>query len=62
MSTGKVRLYNNEQGIGIIINEKNEEIVVHEKGLIDEIKTGDLVNYEIFEGPKGKRAINVKLR
>lgn len=61
MSIGKVRSYNIEQGVGLILNEKGQEIVVHEKGLIDKIKMGDTVNFEVFEGPKGKRAINVKV-
>ncbi len=60
MAKGKVRLYNEEQGVGIVLTESGEEIVVYEKGLVDQITTGDLVIFEVLDSPKGKRAVEVK--
>ena len=38
-----------------------KSIFVHVSGLIDEVKEGDEVEFELSEGRKGLNAINVKV-
>jgi CspA family cold shock protein len=62
MSTGTVKFFNSEKGFGFISEESsNKEHFVHISGLIDEIREGDEVEFELTEGKKGLNAINVKV-
>jgi len=62
MKTGTVKFFNETKGFGFIIDdETNEEYFVHVSGLIDEIREGDKVSFEVTEGRKGLNAVNVKL-
>lgn len=61
MTTGKVKFFNEAKGFGFIVeDETNKEIFVHHSGLIDKVKEGDSVTYEVIEGKKGLNATNVK--
>jgi CspA family cold shock protein len=62
METGKVKFYNTAKGYGFIVKDStNEEVFVHQSGLIDKVKQNDLVTFDIIDGRKGKNAVNVKL-
>lgn len=62
MKTGTVKFFNESKGFGFIKeNQSGEEHFVHVSGLIDKIKDGDEVTYELAEGRKGLNAVNVKL-
>jgi CspA family cold shock protein len=62
MEAGKVKFYNTSKRFGFIVkNETNEEIFVHESGLIDKVKQNDNVTFDIIDGKKGKNAVNVKV-
>ena len=62
MSTGTVKFFNSEKGFGFITEEgSNKEHFVHISGLIDEIREGDAVEFELTEGKKGLNAVNVKV-
>ena len=62
MSKGTVKFFNDSKGFGFIIDEdSNKEHFVHVSGLIDEIKEGDEVEFELEEGRKGLNAVNVKV-
>lgn len=62
MKTGKVKFFNDAKGFGFIIeDETGEERFVHVTGLIDEIKEGDSVEYELEEGRRGINATKVKV-
>jgi len=62
MSKGTVKFFNDSKGFGFIIEEgSNEEHFVHISGLIDEIREGDLVEFDLKEGKKGLNAVNVKV-
>ncbi len=62
MKEGKVKFFNETKGFGFIKDaETDEEYFVHVTGLVDEIKEGDTVTYELKEGRKGLNAVNVKL-
>ncbi|HPE86523.1 MAG: cold shock domain-containing protein [Bacteroidia bacterium] len=62
MKTGTVKFFNDAKGFGFIIDEEtNNEYFVHVSGLIDEVREGDSVEFELKEGKKGLNAVNVKV-
>ncbi|MBT8393595.1 MAG: cold shock domain-containing protein [Bacteroidia bacterium] len=62
MSKGTVKFFNDSKGYGFITEEGSEkEHFVHISGLIDEIKEGDEVEFDLTEGKKGLNAVNVKV-
>ena len=62
MNKGTVKFFNESKGFGFIKeDETNKEYFVHVSGLIDEIREGDNVEYELTEGKKGLNAVNVKV-
>lgn len=61
MSKGTVKFFNESKGFGFITEDgSNQEYFVHVSGLVDEIKDGDTVEFELTEGKKGLNAVNVK--
>ena len=59
---GTVKFFNSEKGFGFIKhNDSNKETFVHVSGLVNEIKEGDQVEFDMQEGKKGMNAVNVKL-
>ena len=60
MKTGTVKFFNESKGFGFIKDQSGEEYFVHVSGLIDKVKDGDEVTYELAEGRKGLNAVNVK--
>ncbi|MEJ1223855.1 cold-shock protein [Sediminicola sp. 1XM1-17] len=62
MNTGTVKFFNDSKGFGFITEEgTNKEHFVHVSGLIDEIREGDEVEFELEQGKKGLNAVNVKV-
>lgn len=62
MNKGTVKFFNDSKGFGFIIeDESKKEYFVHVSGLIDEVKEGDEVEFELSEGRKGLNAVNVKV-
>ncbi|MCD6092119.1 MAG: cold shock domain-containing protein [Bacteroidales bacterium] len=62
MNKGTVKFFNDTKGFGFIKeNDSNKEHFVHISGLIDEIREGDEVEFELQEGKKGLNAVNVKV-
>ncbi len=62
MNTGTVKFFNESKGFGFIKDaDSDKEYFVHVSGLIDEIREGDDVTYDLQEGRKGLNAVNVKL-
>jgi cold shock protein len=62
MNKGTVKFFNESKGFGFISEEgSNKEYFVHISGLIDEIREGDVVKFELQEGKKGLNAVNVKV-
>ena len=60
--TGTVKFFNESKGFGFIVeDDSNTEHFVHVSGLIDEVKEGDKVEFELKEGRKGLNATNVKV-
>ena len=62
MSKGTVKFCNDAKGFGFISEEgSSKEHFVHVSGLIDEIREGDSVEFDLQEGKKGLNAVNVKV-
>ena len=62
MNTGTVKFFNDTKGFGFIKeDETDNEHFVHVSGLIDEVKEGDAVEFELKQGKKGMNAVNVKV-
>ncbi len=61
MKEGIVKFFNETKGFGFIKdNQDDKEYFVHVSGLIDEIREGDKVKFDLKEGKKGLNAVNVK--
>jgi len=62
MTKGTVKFFNDAKGFGFITEEgSDKEHFVHISGLVDEIREGDEVEFDLAEGKKGLNAVNVKL-
>jgi CspA family cold shock protein len=62
MKKGTVKFFNETKGFGFVTEENSgTDYFVHISGLIDEIKQGDEVEFELKEGKKGLNAVNVKV-
>ena len=62
MNTGTVKFFNNSKGFGFIIEEgTGKEHFVHISGLIDDIREGDKVEFDLKEGKKGLNAVDVRV-
>ncbi len=62
MHKGTVKFFNETKGFGFINEEEaNQEHFVHVTGLIDEVREGDAVEFELKEGKKGLNAVNVRV-
>ncbi|WP_109831918.1 cold-shock protein [Reichenbachiella versicolor] len=61
MSTGTVKFFNESKGYGFIVDaDSKKEYFVHISGLVDDVKQGDEVTFELKEGKKGLNAVSVK--
>jgi CspA family cold shock protein len=61
MASGTVKFFNESKGFGFITpSNGGKEIFVHVTGLIDQIREGDEVTYDVEEGKKGPGAVKVK--
>lgn len=61
MSEGTVKFFNESKGFGFIAPDGGgKDVFVHANGLLDDIREGDKVSYEVEEGRKGPNAVEVK--
>jgi CspA family cold shock protein len=62
MSKGTVKFFNDAKGFGFIVEDgSSKEHFVHVSGLVDEVREGDVVEFDLEEGKKGLNAVNVKV-
>jgi CspA family cold shock protein len=62
MNKGTVKFFNDSKGFGFITEDgSNAEHFVHVSGLIDDIREGDAVEFDLQEGRKGLNAVNVRV-
>lgn len=58
---GRVEFFNHAKGYGFIKELQSvEKFFVHVNGVLEEIKEGDLVTFELERGMKGLNAVKVK--
>ena len=61
MYEGTVKFFNETKGFGFITQANgNEDVFVHNTGLIDNIRENEEVVFDIEKGQKGLMAVNVK--
>ncbi|MFQ6136161.1 MAG: cold-shock protein [Candidatus Hydrothermarchaeales archaeon] len=61
MATGTVKWFNPNMRYGFIEQDGGGDVFVHEGGIVSGvIKEGDKVEFDIEEGDKGPKAVNVK--
>lgn len=59
---GVVSFFNDSKGYGFIRDlETNESVFVHINNVLEDIKEGNMVSFEVEMGPKGLAASQVKL-
>jgi len=67
MATGTVKWFNNAKGFGFILpDDGSEDIFVHFSSIDSNgyrsLEEGQAVTFEVEQGPKGLKAINVVLQ
>jgi CspA family cold shock protein len=62
MKEGTVKFFSASKGFGFIKpSDDNEDVFVHESGLLDEIRENDKVKFDLEQGRKGLNAVRVEV-
>jgi CspA family cold shock protein len=63
MAKGTVKWFNNSKGYGFITPESGNDVFVHHSAIqgdgFKSLEEGQVVEFEIQQGPKGEQAVNV---
>ena len=63
MADGKVKWFNESKGFGFITSDGSGDVFVHYSSIqgngFKTLAEGDAVSFEVENGPKGPKAINV---
>ena len=66
MSQGRVKWFNGEKGFGFIEMNGQDDVFVHFSAIqadgYKSLEEGQLVSFDIEDGPRGKQAANVTKR
>jgi cold shock protein len=59
---GTVKFFNEMKGFGFITPEEGDDVFVHQSALVDcsSLNENDEVSFDVEEGDKGPKAVNVK--
>lgn len=64
MANGTVKWFSDSKGYGFITPENGEDIFVHYSEIVGDgfrsLAEGTKVQFEVVDGPKGKKASNVR--
>lgn len=61
MASGSVKFYNRIKRFGFIAQDDGEDVFVHESGIVEgPIADNDQVEFDVEEGEKGLKAVNVR--
>ena len=64
MPTGRVKWYDTDKGFGFLTRDDGGDVFVHKAALpsgVDDLKTGQRVEFGVVESRKGNQALAVKL-
>jgi len=62
MKKGTVKFYNESKGFGFITEDGSKtDYFVYISGLVDEVREGDAVEFDLKDGKKGLNAVSVKV-
>jgi CspA family cold shock protein len=63
MPQGKIKKLVSDRGFGFIESERGDLFFHHSgvHGVFEELVEGERVEYEVGEGPKGPRAVSVRI-
>ena len=63
MPKGTVKWFNDKKGYGFITPEEGNDVFVHHSAIQGEgfktLREGEEVEFEITQGPRGEKAVNV---
>ena len=64
MPTGRVKWFDNKKGFGFVQGESGDDVFIHFSAIKTDgfrtLKDGEMVRYEIIQGPKGLMARDVQ--
>ena len=61
MQEGTVKFFNETKGFGFISQTNgNDDVFVHNSGLMDDVRENDNVTFDIERGQKGLMGVNVR--
>ena len=63
MANGTVKWFNEKKGFGFIEQDEGPDVFVHHTGInatgFKSLTEGDQVSFDVEQGPKGPKAVNV---